>query len=146
MKALLRPTAGVDGFTLIELMIAVVILAVAILGMASVLAETSKWQSRSESSVELTSAAEGKLEELRDVALAKAPDTVQLVPGGSKTTPMADHADSLATGEGRWIVRRWEVVAGPGAARTVHLRVVHRDQGERTISARDFSTVVLLGK
>ena len=139
-----RPGTDSDGFTLIEVMIAVVVLAIAILGMGSVMAETSRWQSRSESGLELTSAAEAKLEELRDVASAQTADTVQLAVGGSLTASQDAHADSILSAEGRWLRRRWEVIDGPGAARTLTLRVAHREPGERAISSRDFSTIILM--
>lgn len=134
------------GFTLVEIMIAVIILAVAVLGMASVLVGTSKWQSRSESTMELTSAAEAKLDQLRDYAAAKSPDTLELLPGGSLTTNEENHADSIATAEGKWVLRRWLVESGPGTeARTVTLRVVPRDPADgHAASSRDFTTIVLM--
>lgn len=127
-------------------MIAVVVLAVAILGMGSVLAGTSKWQARSESSMEMVAAAESKLDELRDYAAAKSPDTVQLLPGGSLTTDELNHADSVSSAENRMILRRWVVVDGPGTeARTVTLRVFHREPGDgHTSSAKDFTTIILM--
>lgn len=134
------------GFTLVEILIAVVILALGILGMGSVLVGTSKWQSRSENTMELTSAAEAKLDELRDYAAGKSPDTVQLLPGGSLTADEENHADSIATAEGKWILRRWLVESGPGTeARTVTLRVVPRDSADgHEASGRDFVTIVLM--
>ncbi|MDX1622717.1 MAG: type II secretion system protein [Gemmatimonadota bacterium] len=134
----------VRGFTLIELMIAIVILALAILGMATVLLGTSQWQERSESALELTTAAEAKLEDFRDYSAARTADTVQLLPGGSLTSSVDDHADSLRSAEGRWILRRWEVTSGPGSARTVALRVAPRNENDHTGAARDFHTIILM--
>lgn len=131
------------GFTLIELMISLIILAVAILGLASILIGTSKWQALSESQMELVAAGEGKLEELRNVAQAKSADTLQLQAGGSLTANQTDHADSVQSLEGRWIVRRWQVTNGPSSARTVTLRVLSRSDTDRTVSQRDFSTIIL---
>lgn len=135
------------GFTLVEILIAIIILAFGVLGMGSVLMGTSKWQSRSESTMELTGAAEAKLDQLRDYASAKSPDTVQLLPGGSLTTNEENHADSLLTAEGRWVLRRWVVQSGPGTeARTVTLRVVPRSDADgHAAVARDFTTIVLMG-
>ena len=134
------------GFTLVEILIAIIILAFAILGMGSVLMGTSKWQSRSESTMELTGAAEAKLDQLRDYAAAKSADTVQLLPGGSLTSNEENHADSLRTAEGKWVLRRWLVESGPGTeARTVTLRVVPRDSADgHSAGARDFTTIVLM--
>lgn len=134
------------GFTLVEILIAIVILAGAVLGMGSVLIGTSKWQSRSESTMELTSAAEAKLDQLRDFAAAKSPDTLQLLPGGSLTANEENHADSLRTAEGEWVLRRWVVETGPGTeARTVTLRVVPRSPADgHAAGARDFTTIVLI--
>lgn len=133
------------GFTLIELMISLIILAIAILGMASVLIGTSEWQARSESQMEFVSAGEGKLEELRNVAARKLyPDTLQLLPGGSLTSNEANHADSIQTPEGHWVVRRWQVTSGPASARTVTLRLIPREETDRSIAQREFTTIILM--
>ena len=141
-------SAGRAGFTLVEILIAIIILAFAILGMGSVLMGTSKWQSRSENTMELTGAAEAKLDAFRDYAAAKSADTVQLVPGGSLTTNEENHADSIQTADGRWVLRRWVVESGPGTeARTVTLRVEPRDDNDgHTTSAHDFTTIVLMAE
>lgn len=136
-----RTTAG---FTLIELMFALVVLSIAILGMATVLAGTSRWQNRTESHMDLTGALEAKLEQLRDVALAGGPDTTMLVPGGSLTTDVAGHADSVFSPGGRWVRRRWEVVSGPGDARTVTMRGFYSEPGDHRIGAREIVTILLL--
>lgn len=137
--------ASTAGFTLIELMISLIILAIAILGMASVLIGTSEWQARSESQMEFVSAGEGKLEELRNVAARKLyPDTLQLLPGGSLTSNQAYHADSIQTPEGFWVVRRWQVASGPSSARTVTLRVIPREETDRSVIQREFTTIILM--
>lgn len=133
------------GFTLIEVTIAVVVLGVAVLGMASVLAGTSRWQDRSQSAMALTSAASGKLDELRDYADQKTADTLQLLPGGSLTADATNHADSIRTGEGVWVKRRWLVGDGPvPGTRTVVVRVSAAGDAAHRVSARDFTTMVLM--
>lgn len=131
------------GFSLVELMISLVLLAVALLGMASVLIGTSRWQGRTESHLELMAAGEGKLEDLRTVARSWSADSLQLAPGGSLTANQSYHADSIQSAEGRWILRRWEVTSGPSSARTVNLRVLTMDDTDRTVDQRDFATIIL---
>lgn len=138
--SILRAEAG---FSLVELLIAIVLLAVGALAMGSVLVATSGWQGLTENHLEVVTAAEGKFEELRTIAVAQSADTVQLLAGGSLTSSQANHADSIQTAEGRWIVRRWQVVDGPSMARSVTIRVLSPNDSERTVSRRDFTSIIL---
>lgn len=133
---------GRHGFSLIELLVALTMLAVGILGMASVLIGTSTWQSRSDNQSELFTASQSKFEKLRTAAQTGSADTVQLSVGGSLTSNEANHADSLQTPDGSWVVRRWQVTSGPSTARTITLRVVPRGQDDRVAGERDFSTII----
>jgi Tfp pilus assembly protein PilV len=126
-------------------MIALVILGVALLGLSGILIGTSKWQDRVDSDMELTTLAEAKLERLRNYAVARTADTLQLKTGGSLTTSITNHADTVATLDGVDYVRRWKVEDGPATrARQVTIRITPTDTTGRTILSRDFTTIILL--
>lgn len=134
---------GVAGFTLIEIIVAMFILSIGVLGMASILAGTSRRHERSVSHADLTAAAESKLEDLRSASALGSADTVELAEGGSLTTSEADHADSLRTPEARWILRRWTVEDGPGGTRAVTVRVRPAEVARNDHNALDLSSLVV---
>ena len=117
------------GFSLIELIIAVLILGVSLLGMITLMATVSRTEIRSTGRIEATEVLESKIEELRAVAAAGTSDTIQLALGGSLTTAQANHADTTSSGSGRSFVRLWVVEAGPGRTRKVTVRAEPRDEG-----------------
>ncbi len=132
--SLMRPQTSLSsssvshhGFSLVELMFALVILSVGVLGMASLMIAVSRSEMRSTARVELTEVVQNKLEELRAAAAAGTPDTVELNVGGTLGTPVADHVDTITSSAGRWYVRTWEVSTGPGGTRTVTVRGDARD-------------------
>jgi type IV pilus assembly protein PilV len=134
---------GVAGFTLIEIIVAMFILTVGVLGMASILAGTSRRHERSVSHGELTAAAESKLEDLRSASALGSADTVELAEGGSLTSSAADHADSLRTGQARWILRRWTVEDGPAGTRAVTVRAQPAEAARNDHHALDLSSLVV---
>jgi len=135
------PLRGDGGFTLIEIIVAMMILSVAVLGMASVLAGTSRRHEQSVSHGELTAAAESKLEELRSASAAGIPD--ELAEGGSLTASEESHSDSLPTAHARWILRRWTVEPGPANTLAVTVRVRPANVARNDHDALDLSTLVL---
>lgn len=136
------PSSG--GFTLTELLVAVIILTIGVLGLAKVLIGSSQRQAQVESHQELLAVAEEKLEELRNIAASGTADTVQLEIGGSLTADVANYADSIQTPEGRWYHRRWQVTAGPAETRSVTLRILAPDPGRTAVDSRDFTSLVLV--
>lgn len=112
-----------EGFTVIELMVAVMILSVGLLGMGSVMGSSTRLQTLALSRTEMTTAAENKVEELR--VFGKTPTTSPLraaiAVGGSLTAPVLGYSDSTQALSGRWYYRRWEIQ--PGVAGTLQLRV-----------------------
>lgn len=113
------PPSGAGGFTLVEIVIAILITSIGVLGLASIMAGTSRRHERAVSHGDLTAAAESKFEDLRGSAVDDPPG---LAEGGSLTANTADHADSIRTSHGRWIRRRWQVEAGPAGTRAVTVR------------------------
>ena len=111
------------GFTLIELIMAVFVLTVGLLGVASVLVGIMSRQRRTASRMEMTVSAESKLEELRAYSMLGASDTAEVTIGGSLTSSETNHSDVHATPSGRQYFRRWVVTAGPAGARDVTVRI-----------------------
>ncbi len=111
------------GFTLIELMVAVFILTVGLVGVAGVMASTIQRQIRTSSRIVMTTLAESKIEELRAYSMIGAADTSQVAMGGSLDSSETDHSDVLASPSGVQYNRRWTVGAGPAGTRAVTVRV-----------------------
>jgi prepilin-type N-terminal cleavage/methylation domain-containing protein len=139
------PTAGMrpteSGFTLVELMLAIIVLAVGILGLASTMASMTRYQDLSAASADMTALGDHKIEQLRVAATYSTADTMQLVVGGSMTAPTAQHVDTLAE-RGRTYLRLWQVQDGPGGTRQVNLRVRPLVDNVRTPAQLDFTTLI----
>ncbi len=111
------------GFTLIELLMAMFILTVGLLGVASVMVGITSRQIRTSSRIEMTVLAESKLEELRAYSMLGASDTAQVTIGGSLTSSQTNHSDVQTTPSGHQYSRRWLLAAGPAGARNVTVRI-----------------------
>ena len=135
-----------DGFSLVELIFAILILTVGVLGMASLMVAASKSEMRATARVELTEVVQNKLEELRAAAAAGTADTVELNVGGTLGTPVADHVDTTTSSAGRWYVRTWEVSSGPGGTRTVTVRGEARDALVFTVPVVTVATNILVNR
>ena len=131
------------GFTLVELMIAVVILTMGLLGLASGTATMTRYQAQSSARAEMTLLADSKVEQLRAAATVLTPDTVQLQIGGSVTTPTALHTDTLVGPSGRVYVRLWSVQAGPSATRDLRLRIQPEVVVPQTPARLDFAALIV---
>ena len=129
------------GFTLIELMLAIIVLSVGILGLASAAASMSTYQDLSAAHADMTALADNRIEQLRTAASYRTTDTLQLVPGGNLTTPTAPYTATVME-RGRSYVLTWVVVAGPGGTRNVTLRVRPLLDDARTPARLDFSTLI----
>jgi prepilin-type N-terminal cleavage/methylation domain-containing protein len=134
-----------EGFTLIELMIAIVVVVVGVLGMSSVTATTIRHQDLSAARTDMAALADNKFEELRGFAgaVARTADTLQLVPGGSLTVSTANYNDAV-TERGRTYTRRWVVTAGVGGTRNVTIRIIPPVTGPRAPQSKDFHTLITM--
>ncbi|HYF38718.1 MAG TPA: prepilin-type N-terminal cleavage/methylation domain-containing protein [Gemmatimonadales bacterium] len=132
---------GDGGFTLVEMMIAMIVLVVGLLGMASTMATTTRYQDLAAVHADMTALGDHKIEQLRVAATYMTPDTMQLVIGGSLTAPTALHVDTLVE-RGRTFIRLWEVQAGPGGSRQVTVRVRPQVDDARTPAQLDFNTLI----
>jgi prepilin-type N-terminal cleavage/methylation domain-containing protein len=130
-----------SGFTLIELMLAIIVLSVGLLGLASTMASMTRYQDLSAAHADMTALADNRLEQLRVAASYRTADTMQLVPGGDLTTPTAPYTATIME-RGRSYVLTWVVVAGPGGTRNVTLRVAPLVDDVRTPARLEFATLI----
>ena len=130
-----------SGFTLVELMLAIIVLTVGILGLASTMASMTRYQDLSAAQADMTALGDHKIEQLRVAATYSTADTMQLVVGGSMTVPTALHVDTLVE-RGRTYLRLWQVQAGPGGTRQVNVRVRPLVDDVRTPAQLDFTTLI----
>ena len=133
------------GFTLIELMVAIVVIVIAVLGMASVTATSIRHQDMNAARTDMAALADNKFEDLRGFAgaVARTADTMQLVPGGDLAASVANYNDAV-TERGRTYTRRWIVTAGVGGTRSVTIRIIPPAMGPRTPQSKDFHTLITM--
>lgn len=132
------------GFTLVELLIAMVIMTVGLLGLASSMATIMRWQQLSAARAEMTMLADGKLEQLRGAGAVKSADVTELAIGGSVDAAAEPYTDAVAGSQGRSYVLLWRVTAGPGGTRNVEMRVKPTVDRPTTPKQLDFSTLIAL--
>ena len=132
------------GFTLIELIMALVILATGILAANTLVVGVARTQRRATVRAEMTEVGQSKLEELRAFATMGTADTVQLLVGGSLTASLTNHADTVSGGRDRQFILRWEVDGGTYDVREVTIRVVPLNGAPDDLSDIDFYTHVLI--
>lgn len=134
------------GFTVVELLLAIMLLSVGMLAMAALLASSARLQRLSASRGELASVAEAKVEELRAYGQTDAADPLRarLALGGSLTSNVTDYADSVVGINSVVYHRRWQVSNGIAGAREVRVRVVPRTAQRDHPSRFDLTTLVLL--
>lgn len=142
----LKVTSARKGFSLIELVIALLMLSFGLLSLAGAMASTIVGQRVSSSRGELAVVAEAKLEELRGIG--SAPDTsslrVQLVTGGSVTASAAGYSDSVQTADNRWYLRRWTVSNGVAGTRRVTIRVSPMRRERNELRFESYTTLIAL--
>ncbi len=135
---------GKTGYTLIELIVALVILSIGILAASSLVVGVAATQRRATIRAEMTEVGQSKLEELRAYASMGTADTVQLLEGGSLTTSQTNHADTVTGGRDRRFILRWDVVGGPYDIREVAIRVLPLNPAPVDLSNIDFHTRVFI--
>ena len=134
------------GFTIVELLLAIMLLSVGMLASAGILVSSTRLQRLAGSRAELTSVAEAKLEELRGYGqtIATDPLRAQLAIGGSTTTTTTAYADSVMGLNGTTYLRRWRISAGIAGARQVVLRVEPKGTPRYHLPALEFTSTILL--
>ena len=140
-----RSSKSEQGFTLIELMIAMVVIVIGVLGVASTTVSMTRTQDLTAARVDMAALADNKFEELRGFAGAKAQvpaDIAQLAVGGSLTVATAGYNDVVVE-RGRSYSRLWVVTAGVGGTRDVTIRITSQT-GNRPPAPKDFHTLITL--
>ena len=134
------------GFSLVELIIALLMLTFGLLSLASALASSIVGQRLSASRSELTVLAEAKLEELRGYGstLAADPLRAKLISGGSLTADQTGYADSVQTSNGRSYVRRWQISGGIAGTRLVTIRVQPAVRQRSELRHETYTTLIAL--
>jgi prepilin-type N-terminal cleavage/methylation domain-containing protein len=140
-----RVSSGQAGFTLIELMLAIIVITVGILGVSGGMATMMRRQDDTAMRADMAAVADSKFEDLRGIAgaIPRTADTMALVPGGSIAAATAGYNDVISE-RGRNYVRLWVVTVGVGGARQVILRVQPQVAGPSAPPARDFVTLITM--
>ena len=158
MRARLRPRIRIRaarrtgpraraGFGLIELMVAIIVLSVGMLGLASLMASALRRDRLTGSYMEVTTLAENKFEELRSYGAVHYQDALRarLNAGGSLTSVVTNYADSVTALNGRMYYRRWTVTNGTALnTRRITLRVRPKTPLRYDKKSTDFATLVVL--
>jgi prepilin-type N-terminal cleavage/methylation domain-containing protein len=131
-----NPASREAGFTLVEVIVAVLVLTIGLVAMAELLAVSIRLHQLSRNTEVATQLAQGKFEELMKLNFTTAP-AVQ--PGGSLTNNVANHFDAPVN----TFTRRWLVQAGP-AARTlrVTVRVVPAQTDLRMLKPVELTSII----
>jgi prepilin-type N-terminal cleavage/methylation domain-containing protein len=133
------PAAGNEaGFTLVELMLALMVLTIGVLGMASTMASMIRYQDLSQVQADMTALGDHKIEQLRVVATHT---PAQLAPGGDLNVHTLLYCDTVVE-RGRTFFRLWTVAAGPGGTQQVTVRVRPAVDDARTPAQLDFNTLI----
>jgi prepilin-type N-terminal cleavage/methylation domain-containing protein len=135
---------GIAGYTIIELIVALVILTIGILAAIGLIVGVAATQQRATIRAEMTEVGQSKLEELRAYATMGTADTVQLLAGGSLLTSETNHADTVTSGRDRQFVLRWDVEAGPYDTREVAIRILPLNPARDDLGNIDFHTRVYI--
>ncbi len=126
---------------------ATVMLAVGILAVGRVMTQQVRHSTRARYMADMAQLADGKLEELRLAGSVATADSSGLEFGGSITTSVAEHCDTVPDARGILHVRRWNVTAGPVNTWTRQVAVRVRPLGVAFAGeAVDRSTLVLLAR
>lgn len=132
------------GFTLTELLIAIILLTVGIIGTASVMISTTTGQSISSVRAEMTDLAASKLEQFRAGAEGgNATIIAALAFGGSITTMQSGYSETVTGASGRTYQRLWIVETGPSFTHKVTVRVRPVTATSRTAANVDLVTLIL---
>jgi prepilin-type N-terminal cleavage/methylation domain-containing protein len=134
------------GFTIVEVIVAVVILTIGLLAMAGVMGATARLQQLTSSRAEITTLAEAKLEDLRSYGMTASTDALRarVAVGGSMTTPTAGYRDTVLNVRGKTYARSWAITEDVVKTRRVNLRVKPIINGRNDAKWLDFTTLIWL--
>ena len=109
-------TRNDEGLGLIEVLVAMGIFVVAIVGAATMIVYAMRLQSQSTNLTNTRAVATRQIEELRVLHIDNAQRTV----GGSLTANVANHFSTATAG----FLIRWEIVVGPAGTKDITVRVI----------------------
>jgi prepilin-type N-terminal cleavage/methylation domain-containing protein len=131
------------GFTLVEVIVAMLICVVGIVAMAGLLAITLRMQQLGRNSTSAVRMAQDKIDELSAMNFNT---SAQVACGGSLTTNATDHNDvPVVNGVNMPYRRRWLVQAGPDAdpqLRMVTVRLIPNNVDRNVATQYDLVTVI----
>ena len=129
--------SGDGGFTLIEVLIAMVILTIALVSMAELMAITLRMQMMGRNETAAIRLAQSKIDQLVNLNFTT---TTTANVGGSLTSNTAGYFDTLAAG----YTRRWQIAAitGETKVRTLTVRVIPDIGDRRTNSQIELVTII----
>ena len=128
-------TAVRRGFTLTELMIAIVVMAIAVIGTGAAISTTSKVQRVSSRRAEMSLLALAKLEDFRSRIEANDATTVASLtapPKGSLTSDVLGYFETANSPNGTAFKIRWTSTAGPALTELITVRVLWPATGTAT--------------
>lgn len=131
-----NPERGERGFTLVETLIAMVILTVGLVSMAELMAITLRMQMMGRNETAAIRLVQSKIDELVAVDFANATVAV----GGDLDTDVANYNDDPADG----FHRRWEIAAitGETNVRTLTVRIIPERNDRRTTAQVQLTTII----
>lgn len=135
-----------EGFTVVEVIVAVMILVIGLLAMAGVLGATIQQQQLTSSRTEITTLAEAKIEEFRSYGMTKSTDALRtkLAIGGSLTVPTAGYTDTVVNVRGKTYIRRWAISEDVVKTRRANVRVQPVKNGKNDMKSADFTSLIWL--
>jgi prepilin-type N-terminal cleavage/methylation domain-containing protein len=143
-------TMSRPGFSLIELIIAMMVLSVGILALASTMGHTTRVQGIALSRAEIASVAELHMDDLRSRATSKAPAARQsvLAIGGDLASDHSGYNTVVKAGARTQFRVRWQVQNGPVGFndRLVTLRVMPLIPNRHSLAQLDFQTLIFVGE
>lgn len=135
-----------SAFTLVEVVVAIVLLTVGLVSTAAFMASGLRVQRLSLSRAEMTTLAEAKLEELRSYGATSSRDPLRqrIALGGSVTSDVSGYSDSVAGLDGRWYHRRWHIEPGVAGTRRANFLIERRNRNAYETGPLLFSTLLTL--
>jgi Tfp pilus assembly protein PilV len=134
------------GFTVVEVVVAIMVLVGGMLVMASIMGSTAQLQRLSSSRAEITTLAEAKIEELRAYGMAASTDPLRqkVALGGSVTGNVTGYRDTVLNVRGKKYTRAWAITEDVAKTRRVTVRVRPMVDTKNDIKRADFSTLIWL--
>lgn len=146
----MQTTNNARGFTLVEVLVAIVVMTVALVALAEMMAITLRMQMLGKNETQAARLAQAKLDELVGLSQASWANP-QIIVGGSLTADVANYTDVPVDHNGAQINyrRRWQVAAGPndpgsdaGDLRIVTVRIIPTTPDGRTSSTVELTSML----